>query len=1134
MPKVKTQLPTFLEPYAFHGVDIQYRPGNKQAFASECPLCGKENNKFTIEVETGLFHCYICQEGTSKGGGNVRTFYEKLWLLSYEGTTVEDYEALAQDRGLLSGETPRAWGAALSLLTREWILPAYSAEGRLESLYRYSEKGGSRVLLAPPKIDEKGHRMFGVHLFDPTKADVFVTEGPWDGMALWELFRSLKDGENGWAVTGNPEGSLLAGINVVAVPGASSFPEAWLPLFEKKRVALLFDNDYPRTDDRSGKVFPPAGWAGMKRAANALTLHKTPPESIHVLKWGEEGYDGSLPKGTDVRDVLKGGEDASERAPLLVELLDRVVPMPTDWTGPKNLEGGTNGRPELVCLPCDSWGKLVNEWRKAMTWTEGLDRALSVMMACSLSTKLKGDQLWVMIVGPPSCLHKDTLIHDPIDGTEKTVEKRWKDRVPFHVYSLGEGGEPEIRTALPPERLEKTDIYEVTFRSGRKMKVTLGHRFWDGVTYVPLDKIQKELLVSASYRLPTISEPDLSVRVSNARRSRRTTLGSLEHCCVYSCLYGEPLLRGKDIFQETLPLQDGVLAHTPRKFGKDGRVVGDKYTPRHNGRLSSFRGLIHGESPSGPQPRSIEGTSEPYLRSFSFDGRLPQRSYLESRDLTRTESSRRPKEVFEALPCCLEGPSSLPQSLPRRVLTLEGTRSPERTVLQFVLGEPLGASASPLASTLPWLPADSVGVNTGPSSVAYKSLRRSDLLDKDVQPVPLSRPYSISSGLKTTNRRIVPESDEIVKVEKVGYDHYFDFHVPITNNYWAEGYFHHNCGKSVLCEAMSVNKRYVLAKSTIRGFHSGFGRDDFSLIQLANEKTLVTKDGDTLLQSPNRDQILSEARDVYDRASRTHYRTGVDRDYEHLSITWILCGTSSLRELDTSELGERFVCCVIVEDMEEELERDIGWRIALRAVSEMNTTANGTVEGVDSIVMTKAKQLTGGYINHLRQNAEELVNQVEFPEENLRRIQDYAEFVSFIRSRPSKKQQERVERELSFRLISQLARLAKCLAVVLNRPSVDDEVLRRVRRCARNSCRGRTFEMVKVLHRNFEIGLEAEGLSKVCHETPESGRALLNFLAKIQVVEKFHYKLQHIKTTLRWKLTDRLRRLFDEVMLGDE
>jgi len=34
-------------------------------------------------------------------------------------------------------------------------------------------------------------------------------------------------------------------------------------------------------------------------------------------------------------------------------------------------------------------------------------------------------------------------------------------------------------------------------------------------------------------------------------------------------------------------------------------------------------------------------------------------------------------------------------------------------------------------------------------------------------------------------------------------DHYFDFHVPVFNNYWAEGLWHHNSGKSTILSAIS-------------------------------------------------------------------------------------------------------------------------------------------------------------------------------------------------------------------------------------------------------------------------------------------------------------------------------------------
>lgn len=371
----------------------------------------------------------------------------------------------------------------------------------------------------------------------------------------------------------------------------------------------------------------------------------------------------------------------------------------------------------------------------------------------------------------------------------------------------------------------------------------------------------------------------------------------------------------------------------------------------------------------------------------------------------------------------------------------------------------------------------------------------------------------------------------------------------VGDQLWAKIIGPPSCGKSILCEALSVAKKYVTAKSTIRGFHSGYqsdkaGSEDNSLAAALYGKTLVTKDGDTLLQAPNLGQILAEARDLYDRVSRTHYRNKMSKDYEGLSMTWLLCGTESLRSLDSSELGERLLDCVIIDQMDPELEDEIALRKAYQAERDLTMKSDGTPESRDAPEMVHAKQLTGGYVHYLRENAQALLGRLEpLDEETMRRLVSLGTFVAFMRSRPSKKQDETAQRELSFRLVSQHVRLAKCLAVVMTKPRVDAAVMERVASVALDTSRGRTREITRYLYRMGEAGATT---GMVCHSTghgEQDEAKFLKFLRAIGAVEKHQIKSEETGKVLsngnRWRLTKRLRDVYTQVVgleptLGDK
>ena len=284
--------PSKVKPYIFHGIRLKH---SDKECSGECVFCGREG-KFSVNASTGQFKCWSCDEA-----GNVYSFIRKFHELCVETMTPQDYREMVENRGLLDSQSLIEWELCKSVTTGRWLVPGYNPQRQLVSLYqRFKQEDGGYRLTPTSTL---GHHIHGMNLWDSSKPLVYICEGPWDALVLWECLTRAKNTEEGVRATASRTSSLYSQCNVIAVPGAGIFFEGWLQLFEDRVVNIMFDSDHPRKN-RVGKPLDGAGVRGVKRIAEMFANSRYKPQEVNCLMWGEEGYDLTRKSGFDVRDYL--------------------------------------------------------------------------------------------------------------------------------------------------------------------------------------------------------------------------------------------------------------------------------------------------------------------------------------------------------------------------------------------------------------------------------------------------------------------------------------------------------------------------------------------------------------------------------------------------------------------------------------------------------------------------------------------------------------------------------------------------------------------------------------------------------------------------------------------------------------
>lgn len=366
-----------------------------------------------------------------------------------------------------------------------------------------------------------------------------------------------------------------------------------------------------------------------------------------------------------------------------------------------------------------------------------------------------------ILVGEPGCLHPNTPIHDPVDGSTKTVYERFLDGREFHVHSMNEGTKELVVTkAEKPWEYPTSEMFEVRMSSGKTFTVTGGHKVWTGSTYLCVSEVSELLRVCGPFPLPSISDNDLSNQKPNVPHSTQTTANSPDGCHLSLHSYDAQLLQ---------PLNNDL-----------------GFSPSLNDALEHIHPASHVDVQDMKRTNNLCASFCPHSKQdYSPRSALPTETKCESQpSLNFSEQS--PSLLSWLLPSCSYNEIvGKPQSFSGGFLL------PTSTVFSSSLCE---AKSILLETTANCVSQPTEQICNALLSPCWKDQTQpieeaQNHLAEDVQ--PYQTPITWTGQL---------QEDHVIEIRKVESSRYYDFHVPKYENYLACGVIHHNTAKSLLLD----------------------------------------------------------------------------------------------------------------------------------------------------------------------------------------------------------------------------------------------------------------------------------------------------------------------------------------------
>lgn len=341
-------------------------------------------------------------------------------------------------------------------------------------------------------------------------------------------------------------------------------------------------------------------------------------------------------------------------------------------------------------------------------------------------------------------------------------------------------------------------------------------------------------------------------------------------------------------------------------------------------------------------------------------------------------------------------------------------------------------------------------------------------------------------------------------------------------------------GKSTLESIVSASRDYVYLLDVFKGIMSGWrsadGKDN-SLIPRIRGKCVMISDGDTMMQSSSLEKIMSELRRLYDRSLHGDFLNGIEIHHDNVESTFILCGTDTLRALDKSSLGERFLNCEIFgadTDHEPYIKRSF-----TNTYNRLRNHLTNEASAEQSIDFTEIKQRCMGLLQYL---VEDLFTSrtFQFPEcspETESKIESIAQVLSHVRARCADPEEAsyRSRNEVATRLTAQLTKLGVFVAIILGEKDLNGNALRIIRSVAMASGESYHMEILKELASRKE-GLDAQQLSNILEISHTSVRRILDEMQTFHIVcrdERSNRSGARGRNRHVWLVTDYMKGLLD-------